>query len=362
MSANDRVYNFSAGPGVLPVEVLEQAQSEMLNWHGAGMSVMEMSHRSKPFDQIIAEAEADCRSLMGIPDNYKVLFLQGGASLQFTMLAMNFLQGGKADYVTTGSWGQKAIKSAAHHGLANEVFNGKSTNFDRTPDLSSLEYDSDARYIHITLNETIQGVDYLEDPNLNKPVICDMSSCIASRKFDVSKYSMIYAGAQKNLGPAGMTLVIIQDEFFETAGEDLPEMLSYRVQAENDSRFNTPPCWSIYMSGLVFKHWLSKGGLDAVQEVNEKKAGMLYDAIDNSGGFYKGHAVESSRSRMNIPFVLPSDELTDQFLSEAKANGMVDLKGHRSVGGCRASIYNAFPMEGVEALVQFMADFRFKNS
>lgn len=357
---SSRIYNFSAGPGVLPVEVLEQARDEMLNWHGAGMSVMEMSHRSKAYDQIIAEAEADMRSFLGIPDNYKVLFLQGGASLQFTMLAKAFLKG-SGDYIVTGSWGEKAVEAAKYEGTANVIYSGKADKYNSAPAFDSLNYTDGADYVHYTMNETIQGVDFNADPPAGKNWICDMSSNIGSRRMDFSKNVMIYAGAQKNLGPAGLTIAIIQDEFLASAKDGIPPMLDYKLQAENGSRYNTPPTWPIYVCGLIFKHWISRGGLEVLEKANDAKAQVLYDAIDNSGGFYKGHAVKANRSRMNIPFTLPSDELTNAFVKEAEANGMSDLKGHRSVGGCRASVYNAFPIEGARALADFMKQFQAKN-
>lgn len=363
MSEYNRVYNFSAGPGVLPVEVLEQARDEMMNWHGAGLSVMEMSHRSKPFDQIMEEAEADCRKFLSIPDNYKVLFLQGGASLQFTMLAKNLLpKGASADYVVTGEWGKKAVKAAKLEGSVNVIWDGKETNYDRAPDYDFLNVNADAAFVHTTLNETIQGVDYFGDPWFDIPVICDMSSNIGSRQMDFSRYAMIYAGAQKNLGPAGLTLVIIRDDFLEGSNDEgLPEMLSYKAQAANGSRFNTPPCWSIYVCGLVFKHWLARGGVATLEKLNAEKAGILYSAMDDSGGYYRAHAVPENRSQMNVPFVLPDEDKTKQFLQEAEAQGFLELKGHRSIGGCRASIYNSFPKEGVEALASFMKDFAQRN-
>lgn len=356
----DRVFNFSAGPGVLPVGVLEQARDEMMNWQGAGMSVMEMSHRGKAFVSIYEQTVADLRSLMGIPDGYQVLFLQGGASSQFTMVPMNFLSG-SADYAVTGSWGKKAVGAGKIEGSVNVVFDGKESGYNCAPSYSDLSLTPGADYFHFTLNETIQGVDYLADPDLDVPVICDMSSNILSRKIDVSKYSMIYAGAQKNCGPAGATVVIVRDEMLERVPEGLPPMLDYKVQSESGSMYNTPPCWAVYVCGLVYKHWLSHGGLDAVEKQNEDLAAKLYGAIDGSGGFYKGHAVKENRSRMNVPFTVPSDELTAMFIKEAGENGMVELKGHRSIGGLRTSIYNAFPSEGVEALVSFMADFQQRN-
>ena len=355
---NGRVFNFSAGPGVLPVPVLEQARDEMLNWQGAGMSVMEMSHRGKHFIKIAEEAEQSLRKLASVPEDYKILFLQGGASLQFTMVPMNFLRpAGVADYAVTGEWGKKAVKPGVP-GKINVVFDGKATNYDRAPDTCSLELTPGADYFHFTSNETIQGVDYLKDPAIKgATVVCDMSSNFVSRPFDVAKYDLIYAGAQKNAGPAGATIVIVKDSLLERVPSGLPPMLDYKAQAENGWMLNTPPCWSVYICGLVFQHWLKNGGLEAAKERNEAKAAKLYAAIDGSGGFYVGHAVKENRSRMNIPFRLANDSLTDAFVSEATKNGLVELKGHRSVGGCRASLYNAFPPEGVDALTQFMADF-----
>jgi phosphoserine aminotransferase len=361
MSGTNRIYNFSAGPAVLPEAVLQQAQAELTSWQGCGISVMEMSHRSKQFTQIIEEAEADARSLYGIPDNYKVLFLQGGASLQFTMAAMN-LMGDEADFITTGSWGSKAIGAAKLQGKANAIYSSKEFGFDRCPDLSTLDYSDTASYVHFTMNETIQGVDYGYDPEIGRELVCDMSSNIGCRPFDVSKYGMIYAGAQKNIGPAGMTLVIIREDLLEKIPDGLPPMLDYKVHADAGSCYNTPACWSIYMAGLVFKHWLSKGGLNAVQTLNAEKADLLYGTIDGSNGFYRGHAQNEFRSTMNVPFVITNDELTGKFIAEAKAEGLVELKGHRSVGGCRASIYNAFPIAGVVKLTQFMKEFAASNS
>ena len=357
--AHDRVFNFSAGPGVLPIEVLEQARDGMMNWGGAGMSVMEMSHRGKLFMGIYEEAVADLRALLGVPDGYQVLFLQGGASSQFTMVPMNFLsEGGSADYAVTGSWGKKALQAAKIEGKINVVYDGKETGYDRAPSYGDLELSPGSDYFHFTLNETIQGVDYLADPSLDATVVCDMSSNILSRRIDVSKYALIYAGAQKNCGPAGATIVIVRDDMLERTPDGLPGMFDYRVQSESGSMLNTPPCWAIYVCGLVFKHWLRNGGIEAVERRNEEKAAKLYAAIDGSDGFYVGHAVPESRSRMNVPFKLASEDLTAEFIAEAAENGMVELKGHRSIGGARASIYNAFPMEGVEALTSLMADFR----
>jgi len=357
-----RVYNFSAGPSCLPLPVLEQAKEDLLNYKGAGMSVMEMSHRSKEYEAIIAEAEADLRTLAGIPDNYKICFLQGGASLQFTMLPMSFLpQGGSADYVVTGTWGKKAIEAAAMLGKANSIFDAKATNYDRAPKLESLSFTEGAAYRHFTSNETIQGVDFLADPESGDNWVCDFSSNILSRPFDVNKYAMIYAGAQKNIGPAGAVVVIIRDDFLAKAPEKTHPMLDYKLQIENGSMYNTPPCWTIYICGLVFKHLLKSGGLSAQEKLNRAKASALYDAIDSTGGFYRGHAQTENRSMMNVTFVLANPELEDAFFKGAKANGLDGIKGHRSVGGCRASIYNAFPQEGCDALAAYMREFAKAN-
>lgn len=355
------VYNFSAGPGVMPRAVLEQVREEMLDKDGSGVSVFEMSHRGKAYVKIAQQAEADARTLMKIPDDYAVLFLQGGASLQFTMWSKNLLAHHKADFIVTGAWGKKAVEAAKIEGDAHVAYDAKASNYNHAPDVDEVQLRDDANYLHITLNETIQGVDFLADPSSGKEVICDMSSCIASRPFDVSRYALIYAGAQKNLGPAGATLVIMRKDLLERVPAGLPPMLDYKVQAENEWMYNTPPTGAVYMCGLVFQHWLKFGGLEKVAEMNEAKAKLIYDAIDGSGGFYRGHAVEKNRSRMNIPFVLGSDELTDAFVKEATAHGMIELKGHRSVGGCRASVYNAMPMEGAKALADFMADFARRN-
>lgn len=360
--AYDRVFNFSAGPATLPVAVLEQARDEMLNWHGTGMSVMEMSHRSKAYQSIIDQAEADFRTLLEIPTDYKVLFLQGGASLQFTMLPMNLRpEGASADYVITGSWGKKAIEAGKIGGQARAAFDAKASNYDRAPHEGEVDLDPNCAYVHVTLNETIQGVDFRKDPSFDRPLACDMSSNICSRPIDVSKYDVIYAGAQKNLGPAGLTVVIVKDSVLERVPQGLPPMLDYRLQSENGSMYNTPPTYAIYIAGLCFKHQLDQGGLQAVAKHNEAKAKLIYDAIDGSNGFYKGHAKKENRSLMNISFTLANDDLTKDFLEKAKAEGMNELKGHRSVGGCRASVYNAFPIEGCKALAEFMAEFARTN-
>lgn len=357
-----RIYNFSAGPSVLPVPVLEQVRDDLLNWSGSGMSVMEMSHRSDEYMSIIEGAEQQLRTFLGVPSDYKVLFLQGGASLQFSMIPMNLLRGSKkADYIVTGSWGKKAVEAAKYAGQANVVFDAKETNYDRAPRLADLSLSDDADYVHMTLNETIQGVDFLTDPSCDRPLVCDMSSNIGSRKIDYTKYDLVYAGAQKNLGPAGVAVVLLSPAALARCPDDLPSMLSYRDMNENASLFNTPPTFTIYVLGEVCRHWNDNGGLEAVQQRNERKAAKLYDAIDNSGGYYRGHAVAENRSRMNVPFKLPNDDLVKAFLKEAEAEGLCTLAGHRSVGGCRASIYNAFPEEGVDSLVAFMRQFAEKN-
>ncbi len=361
----DRVFNFSAGPATLPVSALEQAQNEMLNYRGAGMSVMEMSHRSKAFESIIQQAEADLRALLNIPENYKALFLQGGASLQFAMVPMNLLPKEKsADYILTGSWGQGAFKEAKKLGAAREAATTAETNFNRLPRPEEIKLDPNSAFVHFTSNETIFGVEFDEEPATGDvPLVCDMSSDFISRPIDVSKYGLIYAGAQKNAGPAGATIVIIRDDLLERVPEGLPAMLDYRNLAKNGSMYNTPPCYAIYICGLVFKWALDDiGGLEKMRALNEEKAGILYDAIDSSDGYYRGHAEKDCRSLMNVTFRLPSEELENKFVKDATAAGLDGLKGHRSVGGLRASIYNAFPKAGVEKLVEFMGEFARKNS
>ena len=360
----ERIFNFSAGPAVLPVSVLEQARSEMLNYRGAGMSVMEMSHRSKAFESIIQMAEADLRRLLNIPDNYKVMFLQGGASLQFAMVPMNLLPKGKsADYILTGSWGQGAIKEAKKFGVVREAATTADTNFNRLPKSEEVKLDPGAAYVHFTSNETIFGVEFEEEPAVGDvPLVCDMSSNFISKAVDVSKYGLIYAGAQKNAGPAGATMVIIREDLLERALEGLPAMLDYKNLAKNGSMYNTPPCFAIYICGLVFK-WLldDVGGLEKIHAMNKEKAKVLYGAIDSSDGYYRGHAEKDCRSLMNVTLRLPSEELENKFVKEATAVGLDGLKGHRSVGGLRASIYNAFPKAGVESLVEFMKEFQKNN-
>lgn len=360
----DRIYNFSAGPATLPMSVLEQAQQELLCLPGAGASVLEISHRSKDFQRIIDGAEEGFRKLLNIPANYKVLFLQGGASLQFSMLPMNFLEGRKADYVRSGAWAKKAISEARKHGEVRVIWDGADQKFSTMPVQGEVKPNPDAAYVHVTSNETIEGTELHYDPDTGSvPLVCDASSDFLHRPLDVNRYAMIYAGAQKNVGPAGCTLVIMRDDFLATqVDKTLPTMLNYKEMAEAGSLYNTPPCFTIYVIGLVTRWLLEEvGGLEKMHELNRKKAGLLYDAIDQSGGFYRGHADKSCRSLMNVTFRLPSEELEKKFAAEAEAKGMSGLKGHRSVGGLRASIYNAFPIEGVQALVDFMGDFQ-KNA
>ena len=363
----DRVFNFSAGPAVLPVPVLEQAQRDLLSLPGAGMSVMEMSHRSPPFEAILAEARALLVELLKIPAGYQVLFAQGGASLQFGVLAMNLLRGFKqtADYVITGTWGGKAVQEAKREGTTRVLWDGKGEKYNRLPRAEELQPSSDAAYLHFTSNETIQGVEFVGEPALSGaagPLVCDVSSNFLSRPIDVAKYGMLYACAQKNAGIAGVTAIIIRDDLLKRTPEGLSAMLDYRLLAENDSMYNTPPTFAIYMLMLVGR-WLRDtiGGLDKMAELNRAKAKLLYDVLDNSGGYYRGHAQKDCRSQMNVTFRLGTEELEAAFAKGAKAAGLMDLKGHRSVGGIRASIYNAMPRAGVEALRDYMLDFQKKN-
>ena len=357
-----RVYNFSAGPAVLPEEVLKEAAEEMLDYRGCGMSVMEMSHRSKMFDQIIKEAEADIRDLMNIPDNYKVLFLQGGGSLQFAMVPMNLMKNGKADYIVTGQWAKKAFKEAQKFGDAKCIASSEDKTFSYIPDCSDLPVREDADYVYICENNTIYGTKYKKLPNTKgKPLVADLSSCFLSEPVDVTKYGMLWGGVQKNVGPAGLVIAIIREDLIpqeELSG--VPTMLQYKTQADAASLYNTPNCYAIYICGKVFK-WLKKmGGLEVMKERNEKKAKILYDYLDSSK-LFKGTVVPEDRSLMNVPFVTGSKELDAEFVAEAQKAGFENLKGHRTVGGMRASIYNAMPIEGVEALVAFMKDFEEKH-
>lgn len=358
----NRILNFSAGPGILPLEVLEQAQRDFVALPGVGMSVSEISHRSKVFEAIIGECEADIRSLAGIPAGYQVLFLQGGASTQFAQVPMNLLAAGAtADYIVTGAWGEKAAKEAKKFGAVNVAANTSAGNFSDLPDLGSLTRTPGAAYIHYTSNETIQGVEFKQDLAFgDTPVVCDTSSNMFSKPIDVSKYALIYAGAQKNLGPAGVTLAIVREDLIGKAPANTPTMLNYATHAKEKSLYNTPPCLAIYLVGLVMKWLKANGGLAAMGERNERKAAKLYAEIDRSG-YYKGHAAKTCRSNMNVTFRLPSEELEAKFAKEATAAGLDGLKGHRSVGGMRASIYNAFPEAGVDTLVSFMQEFERKN-
>ena len=354
-----RVYNFSAGPAMLPEDVLRQARDEMLDWRGSGMSVMEMSHRGKEFMAIAAEAEADLRTLMGIPDTYKVLFLQGGASSQFAMVPLNLAGvAGKADYLNTGSWSKKAMAEAKRFCAVNVAASTQDSKFTRVPAQAELQLDPGAAYLHYTPNETIEGVAFPYIPATGDvPLVADMSSTILSRPVDVSRYGVIYAGAQKNVGPAGLTLVIVRADLIGKAMAQTPTMFDYGIQAENDSMYNTPPTYAWYLAGLVFKWLKDLGGLEGMATINRRKAEALYAAIDDSG-FYKNPVDPGCRSWMNVPFTLPDPALDETFLKEAKAAGLVTLKGHRSVGGMRASIYNAMPEEGVRVLIDFMSDFQ----
>ena len=358
----ERIYNFSAGPAILPVPVLEQAQRDLLALPGVGMSVMEISHRSKTFDEIMGRADAGLRELLGIPDDYHVLFLQGGASLQFSMVPMNFLAAdGSADYIITGSWGKKALKEAKRVGAVSVAATMADGGFTRVPGPEELNLNPKAAYVHFTTNETIEGVEWKREPEVgNVPLVADASSDILSHAIPLEKYALIYAGAQKNMGPSGVTLVIIRDDLLKLIPDGLHTMLDYRTHVANKSLYNTPNTWGIYIISLVCKWLKDKGGLAAMEHENEEKAKLLYDAIDKSN-FYRGHADADCRSIMNVTFRLPSEELEKKFAAEATAQGMDGLKGHRSVGGIRASIYNAFPREGVEVLVSFMKDFESKN-
>lgn len=358
-----QIYNFSAGPAVLPKEVLQQAQTELLDWHGSGMSVMEMSHRGKEYMSIQAEAEADLRELMNIPANYKVLFLQGGASTQFSNIPINLLRGKKtADYLNTGEWSKKAIGEAKKFCEVNVVATSADKNFSYAPTQDQWKLNPDAAYVHYTSNETIGGVEIFWTPDTGKvPLVADMSSHILSRPIDVSKYGLIYAGSQKNIGPAGLAIVIVREDLIGEVPAGTPAMSDYKVQADNDSMYNTPPTFAIYVSGLVFKLLKAKGGLAAMEKVNIRKAGMIYDYLDSTD-FYHCPTARENRSRMNIPFTLKDEALDEAFLKGAKDHGLLQLKGHRSVGGMRASIYNAMPEQGVKVLVEYMKEFEKSNS
>ena len=358
-----RVYNFSAGPAVLPEEVLQEAADEMLDYRGTGMSVMEMSHRSKAYDTIIKEAEADLRELMNIPDNYKVLFLQGGASQQFAMIPMNLMKNRVADYIVTGQWAKKAYQEASLYGKANKIASSEDKTFSYIPDCSDLPISEDADYVYICENNTIYGTKFKTLPNTKgKPLVADVSSCFLSEPVDVTKYGVIYGGVQKNIGPAGVVIVIIREDLItEDVLPGTPTMLRYKIHADADSLYNTPPAYGIYICGKVFK-WLKKmGGLEAMKERNEKKAKILYDYLDESK-LFKGTVRKEDRSLMNVPFITGNEEIDAKFVKEAKEAGFENLKGHRTVGGMRASIYNAMPIEGVEKLVEFMKKFEAENA
>ena len=358
MTTVHRVYNFSAGPAVLPLSVLEEVQRDLISLPGVGMSILEISHRSKPFEAILARAEADIRTLANIPSNYKVLFLQGGASLQFSMVPMNLLtSGATADYIDAGSWGEKAVKEAKKVGAVNIAASTKSENYSRVPRQDELKLTANAAYVHMTSNNTIEGTEYKELPQVGDvPLVSDTSSDMFSRPIDVARHALIYAGAQKNMGPAGVTIVIIRDDMLTRSQKSLPTTLNYAVQAENGSLYNTPPAFAVYTTGLVMRWLVQQGGLAAIEQLNQRKAAKLYAEIDRTG-FYRGTAHKECRSLMNLTFRLASEDHEKRFVADAERAGLDGLKGHRSVGGMRASIYNAFPESGVDALVQFMREF-----
>eukprot|EP00252_Welwitschia_mirabilis_P005654 TRINITY_DN1615_c0_g2_i1.p1 TRINITY_DN1615_c0_g2~~TRINITY_DN1615_c0_g2_i1.p1 ORF type:complete len:424 (-),score=72.82 TRINITY_DN1615_c0_g2_i1:3-1274(-) len=363
---SERVFNFAAGPATLPENVLKKAQEELYNWRGCGMSVMEMSHRGKEFLSIIQKAEADLRELLGIPSKYEVLFLQGGASSQFSAVPLNLCQAGDpADYIVTGSWSDKAFKESQRFCNSSLAWSGKPTKYTRLPAQDEVQSNPEAKYVHICANETIHGVefkDYVIPKGSGTLLVADMSSNFCSKPVDVEKLGVIYAGAQKNVGPSGVTVVIIRSDLIGKAQPITPLMLDYKIHGENKSLYNTPPCFAIYMCGLVFEELLAQGGLKEVEKKNAIKAQILYDAIDNSGGFYRSPVEKSVRSHMNVPFTIEKPELEAEFIKEAAGLGMVQLKGHRSVGGMRASIYNAMPLAGVQKLVSFMKEFQAKHS
>lgn len=358
-----RVYNFSAGPSMLPESVLNRAADEMLDYEGTGESVMEMSHRSKEFQAIIDQAEADLRTLMNIPDNYKVLFLQGGASTQFAAIALNFMNGsGKADYIVSGTWSKKASKEAARYGDVKIVASSEDQNFSYVPEVDPAELRPDADYVYLCMNETVHGNLTRKLPETGKvPLIADISSCFLSEPIDVTKFAMVYGGAQKNIAPAGLTICIIREDMLGNARDITPTMLNYEQLAKTGSMYNTPPCWCIYIAGLVFQWLLKSGGLEERKRINEAKAAVLYDYLDQSK-LFKGTVVPKDRSLMNVPFVTGSDELNAEFIKGCTENGFINIKGHRSVGGMRASIYNAMPIEGVEALVAYMKEFEAEHT
>jgi len=357
----NRVFNFSAGPSMLPLPVLEKAASELVCYGGSGMSVMEMSHRSPAYEAIIQKAEADLRKLMQIPDNYKVLFLQGGASTQFAAVPMNLMVSGKADYILSGQFSTKAYKEGQKYGDAKAVASSKEQNFTVIPATTKDDFRPDADYVHICYNNTIYGTKFSAIPDTGDiPLVADMSSCIISEPVDVSKFGVIYAGAQKNMAPAGLTVVIVREDLLGKARPETPSMLDWQLMAENDSMYNTPPCYAIYMAGLVYEWILDMGGLEVMKKMNEEKAALLYDYLDNQD-YYIAPVAKEFRSMMNVTFVTGNEDLDKKFPKEAEKAGLMNLKGHRSVGGMRASIYNAMPKEGVEALIAFMKDFAEKN-
>ncbi|MDX1549070.1 MAG: 3-phosphoserine/phosphohydroxythreonine transaminase [Lysobacter spongiicola] len=355
-----RAYNFSAGPATLPEPVLQQAREEMLEWHGAGASIVELSHRGPEFMQVAAEAESDLRKLLSVPDDYAVLFLQGGATTQQALFALNFANAGQpVDYVVTGHWGKTAVKQAEPWGKPNVAADAEPGGFHDIPARSQWRLSPDAAYVHYTANETIHGVEFRDIPDVGAvPLVADFSSSIASEPLDISKFGVIYAGAQKNLGPVGLTVLIVRAELLARTGQPRPPILDYRAHAEHESMLNTPPTFNWYLAGLVFKWMLAEGGVDAFAKLNTTKAAMLYEVIDGSGGFYRNEVAKPVRSRMNVPFFLHDPALDADFLVEAKAAGLISLKGHRALGGMRASIYNAMPVEGVRALASFMRDFQ----
>lgn len=357
----ERVYNFSAGPSMLPLQVLERAAAEMVNYHDTGMSVMEMSHRSPAYDAIIKKAEANFRKVMNIPDNYKVLFLQGGASTQFAAVPLNLMKTGKADYILSGQFSTKAYKEALKYGDAKAAASSKDANFSFVPETTRESFRPDADYVHICFNNTIYGTKFPYIPDTGDiPLVADMSSCIMSEPIDVTKFGVIYAGAQKNMAPAGLTVVIVREDLLGNARQDTPSMLDWKLMADNDSMYNTPPCYPIYIAGLVYEWVLGLGGLEKLKEMNQKKAALLYDYLD-SQDYYIAPVKKESRSMMNVTFVTGVEELDKKFPKEAEKAGLFNLKGHRSVGGMRASIYNAMPYEGVEKLVAFMKQFAAEN-
>ncbi|MBN2432405.1 MAG: 3-phosphoserine/phosphohydroxythreonine transaminase [Acidobacteria bacterium] len=358
-----RVYNFYPGPATLPWEVVQEASQGVLEFQGLGLSIMEISHRSKEFDQVIKEAAALVKELLEVPDHYHVLFLQGGSSLQFAMVPMNFLPAdGTADYINTGAWSKKAIKEAKFFGNVNVAASSEDRNFSYIPDMRQVQFTPGAAYVHITSNNTIFGTQYDEFPNTGDvPLMADMCSDFMWRKFDINRFALVYASAQKNMGPAGVTIAIIRDDLLPRIKNDVPTMLNYKIHAEKESLYNTPPCVAVYVVNLMLKWIKNRGGLGVIESTNRRKAAMLYDTIDELSGFYRGTVEPANRSHMNITFRLPSEDLEKQFIAEATAQDLVGLKGHRSVGGCRASLYNGFPMEGVERLVNFMREFARKN-